>query len=390
MLWRIGKAIFDFTCSYGLACVLLLLLFLLTLLGTLEQVDQGLYQVQKKYFESVFLVHDLFGTVPIPLPGAFLVMGVLFINLLCGGILWMRKGKHNVGVLIAHLGILLLMAGSFVTFKFSTYGSLALYEGEAASEYQSYAETEIAVAPVELQGGRTEHIIPAAWYADMRPGEERTFTSEALPFDVVLQHHMPNCEVVPVQTGVRPRYPVIDGFSLNPVALSREAERNTPGVYVALAEKGGGTVHEGILRDRSFFPWAVQLEDSAWTLELRRRRWNLPFEVTLEQFSRELYPGTEIPRVFRSDVLVREDGAEQKIKISMNQPLRHEGYTLFQSAWGPQDGRGGQRLYSVLAVARNPADQFPLYACIVITLGLLLHFGQRLLRYQRNQARSRT
>ena len=41
--------------SLALSCTLLVLLGLLTWLGTLEQVEYGLFEVQKKYFESLFL-----------------------------------------------------------------------------------------------------------------------------------------------------------------------------------------------------------------------------------------------------------------------------------------------------------------------------------------------
>ena len=46
--------------------VLLAFLGLLTWLGTLEQTQTGLYEVQKKYFESLILVHHV-GSVPVPL-----------------------------------------------------------------------------------------------------------------------------------------------------------------------------------------------------------------------------------------------------------------------------------------------------------------------------------
>ena len=45
------------------------------------------------------------------------------------------------------------------------------------------------------------------------------------------------------------------------------------------------------------------------------------------------------------------------------------------------DARPGEPLFSTLAVVRNPADQYPLYACIVIAAGLVLHFSRRLTRY---------
>ena len=72
----------------------------------------------------------------------------------------------------------------------------------------------------------------------------------------------------------------------------------------------------------------------------------------------------------------------------MNDPLRREGYVLFQSDWGPkpEDDPSPERYYSVFAVVRNPADHWPLIACIVIAIGLCTHFGRMLVRYVRSEA----
>ena len=49
----------------------------------------------------------------------------------------------------------------------------------------------------------------------------------------------------------------------------------------------------------------------------------------------------------------------------------------------------GDRLFSTFAVVRNPADHFPLYACIVITAGMFIHFVMRLVRHLRAAAKEK-
>jgi hypothetical protein len=39
---------------------------------------------------------------------------------------------------------------------------------------------------------------------------------------------------------------------------------------------------------------------------------------------------------------------------------------------------------------KNPSDQWPLWSCIVIGIGLVVHFGTKLLRYAQKQAARRT
>ncbi len=106
------RNLYRFLSSYGLSCVLFLLLFLLTLMGTLEQIHVGIFDVQKKYFESLFLIHDLFGVIPVPLPGAYLVMALLAVNLTLGGIVRARKRPAQWGMLLGHIGILVLLFGA--------------------------------------------------------------------------------------------------------------------------------------------------------------------------------------------------------------------------------------------------------------------------------------
>ena len=55
--------------SMRLAFYLLVLLGILTLVGTLDQQHMSLYDVQIKYFESIVLVYWIGDVLPLPLPG---------------------------------------------------------------------------------------------------------------------------------------------------------------------------------------------------------------------------------------------------------------------------------------------------------------------------------
>ena len=112
---NILKAFLKFTASYGLATLLLLLLLLLVFFGTLEQGRIGLFAAQEKYFSSLFLIHYLGGLVPIPLPGGYLLLALLFINVLVGGMLRAPKKLGRPGLLIVHGGILYLVLAGFVS-----------------------------------------------------------------------------------------------------------------------------------------------------------------------------------------------------------------------------------------------------------------------------------
>lgn len=388
-LFTAAKQSYRFISSLGLASVLFLLLLLLTYLGTIEQTEHGLYETQNKYFESLFLVHRFFGdTVPVLLPGAYLLLILLFFNILFGGIARVWGHWNKIGVFIAHAGILILLVGSIITFRYGRDGHVTLYENESAAVFKSYHEWEIAVREYAGNGGVVEHVIPDRAFVDLDEGEERTFQSAAFPFDVVLSGFHENCTPRQVKEGAPAGAAVVDGYFLQPIPSEKQHERNVAGVHLQLEGQTPDADHQFLLWGFQQAPAAVTIRGSKWTFDLRRRQWELPFTVTLNKFTRKLHPGTSMPAEFSSDVTKTEGDVARDIKISMNEPLRHKGYTLYQASWGPQNAKPGDRLFSTFAVVRNPADLFPMYACVVITLGMVIHYMLKLRRYLRREMRS--
>jgi len=374
------RRVFEILASYGLGVAILFLLLLLTLFGTLEQANLGLYETQKKYFESWFLIHDLFGLVPIILPGAYLLMGLLFINMLCGALVRARKDWRRPGMLIAHSGILFLLLSGFVTYHFSQTGHVTLFETERSNEFESYHEWEIAI---RQDGSATQWIVPEEAFSDLAPGQERLLRSDSLPWDLRLKSFVKNS----VPQAASSNEKAVDGFVLAPLPTAKEAEQNVAGVYAEVIQKNGSQVHTGILWGQARAPWVVTMDGKTWAIDLQRKRWQLPFTIALDKFTRELHPGTEIARSFQSEVTKIEGGVNRKIRIRMNEPLRHRGYTFFQSGWGPEGAGPNTPLFSTLAVVKNPADQWPKYACYIIALGLAIHFSQNLYRYLKLEQR---
>ena len=372
----LGGAV-RFLSSLRLAFVLLLLLGLLTWLGTLEQVSSGLFEVQKKYFESFFLVHRV-GSVPIPLPGANLVLSLLGLNLVVGGIVRMRKGVATAGVLVAHVGILVLLASAFVKHRFSEEGHVTLFEGQSSSTFQSYFLWELAVLEDLGDGRAVEHRIPHE-----RLGEGR-FAPSGVPFEIEVLRLLKNCEPMPAASDPD----AVDGFVLEELAPDAQAETNIAGAAIEIHEPRSGMRRKALLWGAEAKPFVATVAGKPWAITLRRETYPMPFTVALEKFTKEDHPRMDLPRSFSSDVKVTEHGTTRPVRISMNEPLRSQGLVLYQASWGPSGARPGARLFSTLAVVRNPADRLPLIGCIVITLGLVAHFSRKLLRFVRVEGKA--
>ncbi len=375
--------------SLWLSCVLLILLALLTYLGTLEQVDTGLFEVQRKYFDSIVLVHQqqLFGMrIPIPLPGATLVMWILCVNLIAGGMVRIRKGWATAGIIVTHVGILLLAVAGFVKSYYAYDGHVTLYEGERSNAFQSYHRWEIA-AFERLSDGRLREVVAREEdFSGANAARPITFTLADFPFTLEVTRYLPNSSVMPKGPMFEAVLPVIDGYLLQSRPLEAEHEYNVAGAYIAVQDTTGGARREAIVWGSSRAPWVIEVAGRTFGIELRRERYHMPFTVALDDFKKEDHPGMSMAKAFSSDVTVFEGASSRPVKISMNEPLREGGLVLYQSSWGPQNARPGTPIFSVFSVVQNPADQYPLYACIVIAIGLVLHFARKLLRHVRAEA----
>ena len=380
----VAAKLLDALASLKLGCVLLLLLGLLTWLGTLEQTREGLFEVQRRYFESYVLVHRA-GPVPIPLPGANLVMSLLFVNLMLGGVLRLRRGAATAGVLVAHLGIALLLVAGFVKLHHSAEGHVTLYEGQSAGHFQSWHRWELAIVE-DLGGGRVrEHLVPQELFEDA--GERaRVLESAALPFWLEVARFAHNSRPALAAPGHGGAFPAVDGCTLRPLARLPQNEANIAGLAVAAVDADGRR-QEGLLWGAQAHPWTVTSGGRAYGVDLRRERHPMPFTIALADFTKVDHPGTSMPASFESDVEVRGAAGARELTISMNEPLREEGLVVYQASWGPSSARPGERLFSTFAVVRNPGERLPLAGCVVIAAGLLLHFTRKLVRWMGAEAR---
>ena len=384
---KVFQSLFRFLGSFGFACLLLLCLMLLTYVGTMEQVEHGLYLTQKKYFDSWMTTLPM-GSIGIPFPGCYLLMILFSVNLIVGGIVRIRKSRNTVGIIITHVGIGLLLMGGLVKRLAATSGMVLLYPGDSSDVYTSFFETEIAISKYSAEGAVTEYVVSDEYYDTLARGETRTFFSSEIPFELRVDRVFNNCMAMPKGPMFEVEVPVVDGYFLQERPRNKQAEANLMGMYVTIRNPADGSDTQGILFEASSFALPVNINGEYWGIKLRGKKYPVPFEVRLKEFHVEWHPGTRRPRSFMSDVFMIDGGVEQEIRIQMNEPLRHKGYTFFQTNWGPQNDPNAKVKFSQFEVVNNPADQWPKWACYVIGLGLLIHFSNKLSKYIRRQARS--
>ena len=390
---KVWHSLIAFFSSMRLAVVVLMLLFIITWLGTLYQVDNGLFAAQKKYFSSWWIPVNLFGAELPLLPGGYLLQALLFVNLVIGGLVRMRWDMRRAGILLTHMGIALLLVSGFVKAELSNEGGLALYEGEQSDQYYDHFHWELVVGERLGNGIIREY----RWDEDMLTGDaSNKLQHPDLPFSLTVDATYSNCSLVPISIPIMaaeldPNL-VVDGWGLMRQPNMKDREQDIPGAVVT-ANFADGTVDRAILWAQHApgfrtAPWT--LPDNTYAVQLRKKAYPMPFMLKLDDFHHTKHPNTRIAASYESNVTVSTADQAYPQLIQMNEPLRREHIIVFQSSYGPPDAADDERLWSGFSIVRNPSDQWPLWSCVIIALGLCWHFGAMLMRYIERQGQQRT
>lgn len=99
------------------------------------------------------------------------------------------------------------------------------------------------------------------------------------------------------------------------------------------------------------------------------KKLELPFEIELNDFIVERYPGSNSPSGFKSDVVLHDKANEERIPylIYMNNILNYKGYRFYQASYDDDE------MGTVLSVNRDGAGTFVTYlGYFLMTLGIIL------------------
>ncbi|MBU4460015.1 MAG: hypothetical protein KJ579_05565, partial [Verrucomicrobia bacterium] len=207
----------------------LLLLLVLTVWGTLYQVDHGLYQAQERFYQSWAFLAGGF----LPFPGAQLVMVALFVNLAAAMLARFFSGEGRVWMLVTHLGLMLMLAAGAVTFYFGQSAHLSLAEGEASNVAMAYSDWEFAVLP-DAAGSRRQ--VSAFDAEALVPG--RILALPAGGLSIRVEKFNRHCEAGREVGGAATPVNASGFATLSPLPRRQEPAENLPGVVFTLLENG--------------------------------------------------------------------------------------------------------------------------------------------------------
>jgi hypothetical protein len=382
--------LFRFFSSLQLTVVLLSLSMALIFFGTLAQVETGIWKTQKDYFESFLVVwhypqawigYDQLFWFGIPMPGGYMLGGLLLINLICAHITRFKFTFKKSGIFLVHFGLILLIVSELLTDILSVESQMAIDEGSRSNYSQDFHDNELVLIDREHPEFDRVHSIPVSL---LKPGEVIPIPDTELKIRTL--NYYPNARISRAREGTFSQSPATMGAGnrMNIVATPIEVtyaddEINTATAYVEVLGPEGslGVWLVSNVIDERYPPQIVQLSEQSWEIVLRLKRHYHPFSVELIDFSHEKYPGTETPFNFSSEVMVRHQDAtkNQKALIYMNHPLRYEGLTFYQASFANND------LTTVLQVVRNPGWMLPYFSVILMGAGMLIQFGMHFFKF---------
>jgi ABC-type transport system involved in cytochrome c biogenesis permease subunit len=387
-----GRRLLDTLAGLRLTVTLLLLSILLVFLGTLEQVHWGVWHIQKAYFGSWICFYPLDDTAVarLPLPGGFLLGALLILNLTLAHLRHFKSGVRHLGMAMIHGGLLLLLGGGFVTALYQEESAMIIPEGESRDYSEAFREFELVLIEKTKAGTDKVTSVPDALLANgaaFPAAGGLTLRTDTYHRNATLraQSQLPDGQAIEVTKGLG----ATSKLAFKPQKESFDDNNpNAPLALVTVLADGvelGRWVVSAALTE-SFGAQGFEHGGRAYEVALRRARVYHPFAVKLNAFTHEKYPGTNTPKRFASDVTVVADGVTlRNFVISMNQPLRHAGATLFQSSFG--NSREGKDI-TVLQVVRNPGAWIPYASVLIMSVGLIWQFGFSLARFIAGRGRS--
>lgn len=373
--------------SLKLTVVIFAMSIFLIFAGTLAQVHTGIWTVVDQYFRSAVVTIELQIFVPkdvAEIPGAIwfpggLTLGLLMIiNLIAAHTVRFKLRKKRIGIIVTHLGVILLLVGEFVTGFAAQEGNMTILEGETVNFVEDIRSSEIAIfEQSDHPEGDLVVVVPERFM-----GSGETISNSLFPFTIKVTEWMFNSRVLGPMQPQGARKGLADTGAARDLAATPMARANGVDGATVDAPSAYVTIYNGEERIGSYLlsvyvdqPQAIIIDDSVYWISLRFRRTYKPYSLHLIDFKHDLFTGTQMARNYSSQVQLVDTArnVDREVLIYMNHPLRHAGETFYQASFLRGDTG------TVLQVVQNPGWLIPYVSSSLITLGMLIHFLMRLI-----------
>ncbi len=349
---------------------------------------------------SLFLIFT-FDAFRVPDPGLRIVwqltksLGVGCV-LLVG--LMLLFGPRGGNVLI-HFGVGLLMVGQFIFGDAQTEERISLAEGQKTSAAVEIDVVELVV--IDRSPDDSNRVIAFDHHMIAKAFRHGTpLTVDGLPFEIYIDKWMENSMVrrrqaAPAEGSIESKMTgLIKNWELNeePKVGGTSDRSNVASAYCTLVNKGDQqpigsyAVSQWFSDDQvAMNPLydTVHVASKDYDLGLLFRRNYKNYSVTLKDVVLEEYTNSAIPKDYSSYITIQDEKGNvlQDGRVWMNSPLRFRGETFYQSSYISKESSPYGVEQTVLQVVTNAGWLIPYVSCVLVGLGMLVHFGGTFARF---------
>ena len=391
----LGMMVVRSLASLRLTVALLALSMALIFAGTLAQVNMGIWQAVEAYFRSPVAWVELQLFVPaslarvpgaVPLPGGLSLGVLLSLNLIAAHAVRFRLSRKRIGIVGLHAGLLVLLAGEFVTAAAAREGLMSIDVGASSDFVEDVRTSELVIEGRPVAGDEAGQTIAVTIGQEMLVRAAREGKRIALhdrPIEIEVERWMPNARLLHAHEAPAAMRGVGREAVAEELPRVRGVDGMRPDAPAALVRlyREGEALGTWLVWTNLIDPQRVETEDGELEIALRFARTPKPYTLHLLEFRHDQFVGTQIAKNFSSRVRIDDParGTDREVLISMNNPLRYRGATFYQASYKP-DGTG-----TVLQVVRNPGAALPYIACTMVAGGLALHLVMSLSTFLRRR-----
>ncbi len=399
LAWRALGAV----ASIRLTVVLFALSMVLVFFGTLGMMQHSIEETMKNYFRSWLVMIEFqtiadFGKVFIPglfspeskipgkfpFPGGYIIGWLMFFNLAAAHAVRFKLTWKRSGIFMLHAGVVVLLAGEFLTGQFAVETRMMIKEKDGARFVFHLEKHELAL--IDASNPEHDEVVTMSGEMILKSGKENWVSHGDATVDVQLVDHIPNVKLRDLRPDEEPiaTAGLGKGFAFESLpkvkGTDSEGKINYPGVYLKLRDKSGTDLGTYLLS-----PWVehrpqtVTVGGKTYQIAYRFKRDYKTFRVHLDEATHDVYPGTQIPKDYASSVRVEHPqlGEHGPIRIWMNHPMYYEGETYYQSGMFTDPETGVKT--TTLQIVKNLSWRFPYIACCMVGFGMIFHFLLRLI-----------
>lgn len=321
--------------------------------------------------------------------------------------LWMIFGNRGGNVLI-HAGVGLLMVGQFVFGDRQVEQRIGLAEGTSTNLAVVEDQVEIVLIDTSDEQEDTVYAVPEALIRRVS-GTDYVIEDPTLPCKLRIVEWMKNSQLGPVDSKKKNVATAGMGLQVSaqkakPVGGAISNKINIAAAYVEVIDEASDQSLGTYLLSQEINDIAqlaatmesdryetLEIDGKPFEMAIRFKQIRKPYDVFLKDVERINYSGTETPRDYSSRIVItdRATGASQEDKAWMNNPIRYQGETFYQSRYNRIPSGDGQKMIETtgLQVVKNAGWVIPYVCCMMVFWGMFAHFGGTFARFANRYAR---